>query len=226
MRVNDGERGEVPMTALEAKTIVPDPVESSADTLVLAYASRLPAQLDHWIRRHGMRLERVTSPFDPADPKLKGPRYVLLDIDADPNDRNPVDLVKGARATAPDVGIIVITHRSDEAFFRSLTEAGARGIVMKQPYVADLVLAIDAVSEGRPFISGVGSGTASAGLSAREQEVLDWMAAGHTNRAIGERLSISVKTVEAHRSRIFKKLGASNAADAVRLAIRSGLVMP
>jgi len=63
-------------------------------------------------------------------------------------------------------------------------------------------------------------------ITAREKEVLELMANGHSNQAIGERLSISVKTVEAHRARLFKKLGASNVADAVLLAIRTGLVMP
>ena len=63
-------------------------------------------------------------------------------------------------------------------------------------------------------------------LSASARQVLELMAHGYSNQAIGEKLSISVKTVEAHRARLFKKLGASNVADAVLLAIRVGLVTP
>ena len=59
-----------------------------------------------------------------------------------------------------------------------------------------------------------------------ERQVAALVMEGATNREIAARLFISVKTVEAHRARLFKKLGASNVADAVLLAIRVGLIVP
>lgn len=61
-------------------------------------------------------------------------------------------------------------------------------------------------------------------LSARELEVLSLMVTGMTNTEIGKSLGISVKTVEAHRDRMFRKLGAKNAPHAVIMAIRAGYV--
>ena len=61
-------------------------------------------------------------------------------------------------------------------------------------------------------------------LTAREMETLKELAAGHTNEETGKALSISVKTVEAHRARLFKKLGASNAPQAIVFAYQQGIL--
>jgi DNA-binding NarL/FixJ family response regulator len=61
-------------------------------------------------------------------------------------------------------------------------------------------------------------------LTAREREVLQLIAEGHTARAIGERLVISPKTVEGHKTRIMTKLGARHRTDLLRFALRAGLV--
>lgn len=203
--------------------------EAAAQELVIVFAQKLPPQLEHWVRKRSMRLHVSDLPaVDPNEVKAKGARYVIIDLDTLPRDRNAVDTVRNLRAAAPDLRIIVVSARSDDTFVRSMTDAGANGIIVKQPYVADLVFAIQAAAEGRSFISGVTNerDRAAVQITAREREVLELMANGHSNQAIGERLNISVKTVEAHRARLFKKLGASNVADAVLLAIRCGLVMP
>lgn len=203
--------------------------EATAQELVVIYAQKLPPQLEHWVRKRSMRLHASDQPsVDPNEVKAQGARYVVIDLDTLPRDRNAVDTVRGLRAAIPELRIIVVSARSDDTFLRSMTDAGANGIVIKQPYVADLVFAIQAAGEGRSFISGVTNerDRAAVQITAREKEVLELMANGHSNQAIGERLNISVKTVEAHRARLFKKLGASNVADAVLLAIRCGLVMP
>jgi two-component system NarL family response regulator len=203
--------------------------ESAAQELVFAYAQKLPPQLEHWVRKRSMRLHSSESmAVNPAEIKAQGARYVIIDLDTQPRDRSAVDIVRSLRQAIPELRIIVVSAHSDDMFVRSMQDAGANGIVIKQPYVADLVFALQAASEGRTFISGVTNerDRAAVQITAREREVLELMANGHSNQAIGERLSISVKTVEAHRARLFKKLGASNVADAVLLAIRTGLVMP
>lgn len=195
--------------------------------LVLVYAGQVPPQLEHWLRKRGMRL-RVNEAMtvDPNEIVRLGARYVLIDIDALAVDS--AGLIRNLRLQVPETRILAITARNDAGFSRTLTESGASGVVIKQPYVADLVFALQAAHEGRTYVSGVATDRerASVQITAREREVLELMANGHSNQAIGDRLSISVKTVEAHRARLFKKLGASNVADAVLLSIRTGLVMP
>lgn len=203
--------------------------EQPAQELVLVYAPKVPPQLEHWLRKRSMRLQLNESmAVDPSEIRASGARFLMVDVDALPAGRDTLDTIRQVRAMAPDVKITVITARDDDATTRALTEAGAQGVVIKQPYVADLVFSLQSLAEGRTYVSGVATERerAAVQITAREKEVLELMANGHSNQAIGERLSISVKTVEAHRARLFKKLGASNVADAVLLAIRTGLVMP
>jgi DNA-binding NarL/FixJ family response regulator len=195
----------------------------------MVFADQVPPQLEHWLRKRSMRLQmNEASAIRPDDIRASGARYVILDAEALPAGQDPVELVRNLRQSIPELRITVSTARGDDAHVRNLTEAGAQGVVVKQPYVADLVFALQAEAEGRSFVSGRATERerAAVQITAREREVLELMANGHSNQAIGERLSISVKTVEAHRARLFKKLGASNVADAVLLAIRTGLVMP
>lgn len=201
--------------------------EPAAQDLVLVYAAQVPPQLEHWLRKRAMRLHLNDAMMvDPNEIVRLGARYVLIDIDALAVES--VGLIRNLTLQVPETRILVITARNDEDFSRNLTEAGATSVIIKQPYVADLVFALQAAHEGRIYISGrrPRGQCASVQITAREREVLELMANGHSNQAIGERLTISVKTVEAHRARLFKKLGASNVADAVLLAIRTGLVMP
>jgi two-component system NarL family response regulator len=201
--------------------------ETAAQELVVVFAPKVPPQLEHWLRKRGMRMH-IHDRVDTSELRSSGAKYVFVDLDALAADKSAVDTVRQLRSASPEAKVIAITFRSDDAYVRSISDAGAAGVVIKQPYVADLVFALQAASEGRTYVSGVATERerAAVQITAREREVLELMANGHSNQAIGERLSISVKTVEAHRARLFKKLGASNVADAVLLAIRTGLVMP
>ena len=203
--------------------------ETTATDVVLVYAAAVPSQLEHWLRKRTMRLVLNTEgPVDPNEVRNVSARYVIVDLDTLPAEHAPLDTIRHLRTHVPESRLLVMTHRNDAEFTRNLTEAGARGVIIKQPYVADMVFALQAADEGRQFVSGQATERerAAVQITARETEVLELMAHGHSNQSIGERLSISVKTVEAHRARLFKKLGASNVADAVLLAIRTGLVMP
>ncbi len=209
--------------------MMPQMGEAVAQDLVLAYAPTIPPQMEHWLRKRNMRLHHnPRGPIDPNEVRNLNARFVVVDLDALPPAHAPLDTVRHLRTHVPEARRLAISTRCDEMFVRSLTEAGASGVIIKQPYVADLVFALQAANEGRTYISGKATERerAAVQITAREKEVLELMANGHSNQAIGERLSISVKTVEAHRARLFKKLGASNVADAVLLAIRTGLVMP
>lgn len=211
--------------------MVSDPTrgESAQRDLVLIYATAVPHQLQHWLAKHDMQmLVRSGATVDPNEVRSSGARFVILDLDEMAPEHPPIETVRHLRTHIPEARLLLVTSSADPSFSRRLVEAGASGVVIKHPYVADLVFALQAAKENRRYVSGqmTDRERAAAQITPREHEVLTLMANGHSNQSIGEGLSISVKTVEAHRARLFKKLGATNVAQAVLLAIRSGLVMP
>lgn len=195
--------------------------------VVYAQKGQVPVQLEHWLRKRQIGVTfSEASRVDSGEVRSSGAKYVLVDLDGQA--QGDAAYVEQLRKELPGVKLVVTTARYEQSFVDSLTAAGAAGVVVKRPYVADLVLAVQAAGENRTFVSGVPNAKdgAQVQITARERQVLELMAHGYSNQAIGEKLSISVKTVEAHRARLFKKLGASNVADAVLLAIRVGLVTP
>ena len=143
------------------------------------------------------------------------------------------------RAAAKTARIVVLTMHEDPAYVRSALAAGAAGYVAKSAADEALMEAIRSVQRGRVFIdvertpsteawmsSGVEAPVSAPieRLSTREREVLTLVARGYTNRAIGEQLSLSVKTVESYRARLMRKLGLNGRADVTRLAMDLGLL--
>jgi two-component system response regulator NreC len=151
--------------------------------------------------------------------------------------------IERLRRTCPQTRILVLTMHDVPAYLRAALAAGANGYVVKRAADAELLSAIRGVHRGRTVLdpmlaamvvqgglgkrpaSGQAGGPASL-LSPREREVLDLVAQGYTNQQIGDRLGISVKTVETYRSRLVEKLGLHSRADLVRYAFDSGLVGP
>jgi len=202
----------------------PKPTEK---LLIFAPRGQVPVQLEHWLRKRAVAVAvSEATQVDVNEVRQSGARYVLIDLDA----RGSTDpsFIRQLRTELPGLRVLVTTASTDQRLIESLTEAGASGVIIKRPYVADVALALQAASEGRTFVSGTAGqrDATHVQITARERQVLELMANGYSNQAIGEKLTISVKTVEAHRARLFKKLGASNVADAVLLAIRVGLIVP
>jgi DNA-binding NarL/FixJ family response regulator len=146
---------------------------------------------------------------------------------------NGVETIRRLRESAPQARIVVLTMHDDAGSVRAAFAAGAAAYVVKKAADRDLILAIRAVTAGRSYLAVdlaaelEGSGHALPGgptLSAREEQVLELLAMGHTNREIAERLRIGVKSVETYRARLREKLGARSRADLVRVAIELGIV--
>ena len=123
------------------------------------------------------------------------------------------------------------------AFFRSLA-SGAMGYILKDAAARDLLGAIRAVQRGEAVLSpaitrlviedylrwgDLGAQDLTNGLSSREREVLQLIAEGYTNKQIAEILSISIKTVQAHRANIMSKLDLHDRSELIKYAIRKGL---
>jgi len=137
------------------------------------------------------------------------------------------------------VRVIILTLHADDEHIRGMIEAGADGYVMKQVAVEELIGAIHTVMRGETALTPLVArrlmnqlqsdreheqrlGT----LSARERQILTLLAQGLTSKEIAQEISISANTVDNHRARLLSKLGVSNTASAISLAIRQGLIPP
>ena len=137
---------------------------------------------------------------------------------------------------APRVGVLMLTMFDDDDSVFAAMRAGARGYVLKGATQDEIVRAIHAVAAGEAIFSpGVArrvlayltAPPASADpfpeLTPREREVLDLLAAGLPNAAIGTRLGLAAKTVANHTSAVFTKLRVAGRAEAIIRARRHGL---
>jgi len=141
--------------------------------------------------------------------------------------------------TAPRV--LMLTMYDNEQYFFQALKAGASGYVLKSVLDRDLVEACRATMRGEPFLYPAamtalvrsyldrvrqGIDLPQQILTVREEEVLKLVAEGNSSKEIAEVLTISVKTVERHRSNILQKLGLRDRLDLTRYAIRVGLLEP
>ena len=136
----------------------------------------------------------------------------------------------------PAVGVVVLALRADEETLSQALKGGARGYLLKDADPDELELAVRTVAGGATYLSRAITNPAVAApttseqrgpedrLTARQREVLQLIAEGHTSRSIAERLQVSLKTVEAHRGRLMDRLGIRDVAGLVRWAIRHHLV--
>jgi DNA-binding NarL/FixJ family response regulator len=118
---------------------------------------------------------------------------------------------------------------SSPAVVQRAREAGCHGYVVKGSDVSELARAIRGALAGQPYFSAEVLDAASTPqaidrLSGREREVLQLIAEGNTNKAIAQRLGISVHTVNAHRVSLMSKLDLHDAQGLTRFAIRYGLI--
>lgn len=132
---------------------------------------------------------------------------------------------------------ILLTVRSDRRLALEALRAGALGYVLKAQPIDDLISAIHTVARGERYLSPSlgadflrdlidGTELCADFLSARERQVLQLIAEGHSTKGTADVLGISVKTAGTHRTRIMKKLDIHATADLVRYAIRHGLTQP
>lgn len=167
------------------------------------------------------------------------PDVVVLDL-VFPEGASGITVAQELLQRNPGQRILFLSMVKDEAQVAGALEAGALGYATKDQTAEDLFNAVRTVASGRTYL-----GTTLklekieehrrllrseprlgqlASLTIRERQVFDLTVAGLTARDVGDKLSISARTVETHRARILRKLGAHSASDLVRLAARAGLL--
>ncbi len=136
----------------------------------------------------------------------------------------------------PKVRVILLSGSSSIDFAPQALKAGAAGLVLKRADVVELLLAIKSVARGDTYFSSAIAGSILAtyvqmmddandqhGLTDREREVLQLIAEGYGNQEIANACCISVKTVEAHKTNMMKKLSLGSRNDLLMYAVRQGI---
>jgi two-component system response regulator DevR len=166
------------------------------------------------------------------------PRVVLLDLKLTAGaEYDGLPLCSVITERYPDSRVLVLTSSADEWLILESVKQGAKGFVLKDVDLTELIRAIRAVSRGESSFdsrsAGVvvrwmrGShrpGATASDITPREREILALLARGLSNVAIGQRLYISAATVKFHVGNVMQKLGARRRAEAVYAASKLGLI--
>jgi NarL family two-component system response regulator LiaR len=164
------------------------------------------------------------------------PDVVIMDV-AMPK-LNGIEATKQIKALLPSIAVLILSGYDYDEYIFGLMEAGAAGYLLKDVDGDELIGAIRAVYEGEPVlhptvarklmtrIKSQAAATAEAGpqelLTQRELEVLKLAAKGMGNKEIGEALTISVRTVQAHLRDIFSRLGVGSRSEAIVYGLKKG----
>lgn len=194
---------------------------------------------DHTILRQGIAgLIKSQEGFDVVAEAGSGSAAVRLALDLKPDviimdmslpDFDGIEAARRMKEQGCVSEIVFLTMHNDPGLCEAAARIGARGYLLKDDAMDDLLYAIKAVLRKERFSSAslrterAEAPAAVSPLTRREEEVVSLIADGMTSRGIADKLCISVKTVETHRSHIMEKLRLKNAADLIKYAIRSGL---
>ena len=157
------------------------------------------------------------------------PQVILMDV-AMPL-LNGIEAAEQVRKLNSDIGIIMLTMHADESYVLRALNAGVKGYLLKESAEDDLLRAVTAVSQGKPFFSPAitqtlledymrvlkqeGLSDSFELLTGREKEVLQLLAEGKTNKEVAGILDVSLYTVESHRTNLMQKLNLHNTAEIV-----------
>lgn len=197
---------------------------------------------DHQMFRHALRamLEPVADIEVVAEAsngqellELIGRQAVdIVCIDIAMPGMNGIEATRRLLAIAPNVKVIGLSAFSDRQFVLDLLDAGAAGYITKAEAGDELLRAIQTVQAGRTYLcpdvaatvtQALQRDTAAPRITARERQVLQLIAEGHTSVQIAERLHLAASTVEVHRRNIMRKLQLHSIAELTKYAIRNGI---
>ena len=157
----------------------------------------------------------------------------VLIVDVNLPGRNGLDALPDLLAAVPSAKAIVLSMQSHPRYARQAFAAGANGYVVKDAVEQDLVAGVREVADGGRYVNPAlgarlanepGPSRGRPDLSRREQEIASLVARGLSNREIAEKLWLSPRTVENHRLRIMRKIGAGSRAELVTYAVEAGLL--
>jgi len=164
------------------------------------------------------------------------PDVVVIDVSMP--GMNGLEATRRITAEAPEVKVLCLSMHTDSRFVKAAFGSGARGYLLKECALEDLVVAIRTVAAGQIYVSPGLADTVLEGyranesessaldlLTPREREVLQLLAEGHPAQDIASRLQVSVKTVGTHREHLMQKLDTHSLAGLTKFAIREGVTL-
>ena len=171
------------------------------------------------------------------DQLLETPADIAL-LDIDMPVMTGLEAARRISQNFKDTKVILLSMHAEPSLVKNAIESGANGYLLKTTDLEELQFALRQVAKGKSYFdsalliaqkSGLKLEESSPSpvlnnLTPRETEVLRMIAQGLNNNAIGERLFISPKTVDTHRTHLMRKLNAHNAASLTRIAIEAGLI--
>jgi DNA-binding NarL/FixJ family response regulator len=169
------------------------------------------------------------------------PDIVILDITMP--ELNGVEAARRILKASPNTEILVLSVHYSDQLIRDILDAGVRGYIVKSDSDRDLVIAVEALSNHKPFftprateliLSNFNSKGGSTEvpdvigerLTSREREIVQLLSEGKTSKEVASALGISVKTAETHRANIMRKLEIHSVSELVRYAVRNQIIEP
>lgn len=205
---------------------------------------------DHNVLREGMRLLLERQPgFEVVGDAEDGrqtlrlvqelnPDVVVMDI-AMPN-LNGIETTRRIAEHFPRTAVVVLSMHHDESYVLRSLKAGARAYLLKDALKSELISAIQAVAAGKSFFSPKVSQILQEDyvqslarkdeddtfelLTDREHEILQLIAEGKTNKEVANLLSLSIHTVDTHRTHILQKLNLHSVPELILYAVRKGII--
>jgi DNA-binding NarL/FixJ family response regulator len=184
------------------------------------------------LERHGFEVIGRAADGEQAVTLIEEKKPDLALVDVRMPRLNGIEVAARAATGSPDTAIVFYTAYGDRALLSEALEVGARGFVLKEAPLSDLVCAVERVVAGEAYVDPVLAGFLVTDalnhrlttLTQREREVLRLLADGLANDEIGRRLQISPETVRTHVRKAMTKLEADTRTQAVATALRQSII--
>lgn len=160
--------------------------------------------------------------------KQQQPDIILMDVNLP--DLSGIELCKEVRNLFPSVFVLGLSTFNQRPVIQNMIDNGASGYILKNATKEEILEAISIVMKGKTFLSFDAalsmkdSGDKPPLITRREKEILQLIAEGLTNAEIGEKLFISIPTVNTHRKSLLEKFGVKNTAALISKASKSGFL--
>lgn len=167
--------------------------------------------------------------------KVRGETFDVAVLDMSMPGRSGIDLIKQVKNEKPQLRILILSMHSEQQYAVRAVKAGASGYLTKESAADELVAAIRRIAAGGAYVSPEtaerlvldssprGGAAPHTQLSDREFQVFQLIASGKSITEIAQQLSLSVKTISTHKTRIMEKMGLANQAELIRYAIENKL---